>query len=168
MKFLSLTLLVIAILLLLWQININPRAQSGDADHYHAGFLVYIDGALQDYSNSQYMQPEVCGLKINENDNPINMVHLHNNVGDVVHVHIAGVKWRTLFSNLQQNFVQTPQVLGYRDGKYITNILDEIIQPNDSVIIVIGNQQGIDLNRYVSQEHINEVSAQQELLCGNS
>jgi len=58
-------------------------------------------------------------------------------------------------------------VSGYRESKRIDNILDEPILENDSVIVIVGNETGIDLNQYVSKQRIAQVSALQESVCGD-
>jgi len=167
MKILSFVLIFALLAVIWWQIMSKPQAQTGQPDHYHAGFIVYVDGVKQDFSDSRYMQTEACHLNVHENDNQISKAHLHNNIGDVAHIHVAGTIWRTLFSNLGLNFANLPSVSGYRNGKRVDNILDEPILGNDSIIIVVGSKTGIDLNQYVSQQRIAQVSALQESVCGD-
>ena len=167
MKILSIVLIFVLLTVIWWQVNSNPKAQTGQPDHYHAGLIVYVDGVKKDFSDSKYMQTEVCNLNVHENDNPISKAHLHNNIGDVAHIHVAGTTWRTLFSNLGLNFANLPSVSGYRESKRIDNILDEPILENDSVIVIVGNETGIDLNQYVSKQRIAQVSALQESVCGD-
>jgi hypothetical protein len=122
--------------------------------HYHAGFRVYIDGQLQDYSDYKYMNFESCSLhdeKKSRAEEQIEKAHLHDGVGDVVHVHRAGAIWGDLFNNIG---VTLPSDL---------EILKQAIEPNSSIVITIGKE--IDNSEKVTLEHIKEVEAKSEL-CG--
>lgn len=58
--------------------------------HFHAGFLVYVDGKLQDFSGDIYMSPNVCrkpDVRLSSEEEQMEKAHLHDGVGDVVHVH---------------------------------------------------------------------------------
>ncbi len=137
--------------------------------HYHAGFLVYINGQLQDYSASQFMHSQTCPVgpkQVVPQDEQIEKAHLHSNVGDVVHVHREGAVWQDLFTNIGVNFPADKPIIGYSKGNRIDNILTYPIKPNDSVIILVGNETEADASVYVSQSHIKEVEAAQIETCG--
>jgi hypothetical protein len=132
--------------------------------HYHAGFLVYIDGNLQDFTANKYMNFEFCS-KIPNSDNQsiqIGKAHLHDNVGDVVHVHRHGAVWGDLFINIKYNFPKNKDITGYIKGKEVKNILNYPILPNDSVILLVGNKDNVDLNKYVTKQHILDVEKTSE------
>jgi len=78
----KLLVFLLAIVLLAWffLVLIN-KIQSQQSIHYHTGFLIYIDGILQDFSAQKYI--EISAYQIEK-------AHLHDNVGDVVHVHQPG------------------------------------------------------------------------------
>lgn len=124
--------------------------------HYHAGFSVYIDGVKQDYSDFKYMNFTPCSehdeAKSKEEEQ-IEKAHLHDSVGDVVHVHRSGAKWGDLFKNIN---VSLPNDLP---------ILSKNIEPNSSVVITIG--EPIANPTKVSMERIQEVEAKSEL-CGSN
>lgn len=123
--------------------------------HYHAGFRVYIDGVLQDYSDYKYMNFVPCSehdVKKSPAEEQIEKAHLHDGVGDVVHMHRSGAKWGDLFKNIG---VTLPTDLP---------ILNTPIEPNSSVVIVVGTP--VDNPEKVSLEHIKEVEAKSEL-CGD-
>ncbi len=65
--------------------------------HLHAGFQVYVDGVKQDFSDYQYMEIQPCGITDYGEKTPeeqqLEKAHLHDGVGDVVHVHRAGATW---------------------------------------------------------------------------
>lgn len=123
--------------------------------HYHAGFVVYINGVKQDYSDYQYMNFTPCSehaQKKSKKEEQIEKAHLHDGVGDVVHVHRDGGTWVDLFENIK---VDLP-------GE--NEILKQVIEPNSSVVIEIGSE--VENPEKVSTEHIKEVEAKSEL-CGS-
>lgn len=130
--------------------------------HFHAGFQIYIDGKLQDYSASVHMAPEVCTL--DEKD----PVHLHNGVGDVVHLHRAGVTWKDLFTYLKLQLPENLPAEAYINGKVTSNLLSRQIKPNDSLILLIGNHQDVSvyLQQQVTLAHIQETTKAGES-CGS-
>lgn len=146
------------------------NAPKPEAVHIHAGFTVYMDGVKQDFSDFKYMNIEPCtehaDKKTKENDQ-IEKAHLHENVGDVVHVHRSGAVWGDLFHNLNVTFPPGKPVVGFIGGEKFDNILTLPIHENDSVIIISGKSDGIDTSSYVSVDHIKEVESKSEL-CGNS
>jgi hypothetical protein len=123
--------------------------------HYHAGFRVYIDGQLQDYSDYKYMNFVPCSEhdeKKSAAEEQIEKAHLHDGVGDVVHVHRSGSTWGDLFKNIG---IDLPIYLP---------ILKDPIEPDSSVIITLGKT--VDNPEKVSVEHIKEIEAKSEL-CGS-
>jgi hypothetical protein len=135
--------------------------------HYHAGFLVYVDGKLQDFSDIRYMKINPCTVEGEEEahapeDEQIEKAHLHEEVGDVVHVHRFEAKWKDLFTNVNFAFPPGKTISGYREGTTVENILDAPIGANESVIIVVGNPAGVNLNDYVTPEHIKDVESKSE------
>lgn len=71
--------------------------------HYHANFAVYMDGQKVNFSKPEYME-EVSRCNVTSDVRPEDRIHLHNNDGDTVHVHMAAATWGDLFSNLEWNF----------------------------------------------------------------
>jgi hypothetical protein len=144
------------------------RNQPEENIHYHAGFLVYVNGVRQDYSDSVYMNVEPCnapGVKHTENDQ-LEKAHLHDNVGDVVHMHRNGAEWQDLFTNIRVTFPKDLPIAGYINGKNIPDILHTPITAYDSAIFVIGDSKGVDLSGYVTKSHIQEVEKKSET-CGS-
>ena len=70
--------------------------------HYHAEFLVYKDGEKLDLNGIEHMYFAPCRVyEFGERElDEIDRAHLHDSVGDIVHVHDDGVTWRVLLSNL--------------------------------------------------------------------
>ena len=130
--------------------------KTGEHIHYHAGFVVYIDGVKQDYSDYKYMNFVPCSQhdeKKSAAEEQIEKAHLHDGVGDVVHVHRSGSTWGDLFKNIG---VTLPSDLA---------ILKQTIEPNSSIVITIGKEVG-NLEK-VTLEHIKEVESKSELCASN-
>jgi hypothetical protein len=133
--------------------------------HYHAGFTVYVNGIRQEYSAPQYMHAEPCPVGTATpppGDPQEEKAHLHDGVGDVVHVHRTGATWGDLFKNIGVSFPEPSAVVGYESGKKIDGILIRPIQPYESVIIVSGPATGIDLTGFVTKQHILDVEKKSE------
>jgi len=95
----------------------------------------------------------------------IEKAHLHEQVGDVVHVHRDGAVWGDLFKNIEVKFDQ--KVGGYIDGTWFDDVLSEPIRPYQTLTVVIGDKKPEYQTERVSREHIEEVEAKSEL-CGTS
>lgn len=135
--------------------------------HFHAGFLVYADGALQNFSETKYMKIEPCNAKgsVVHEDEQLEKAHLHNGVGDVVHVHRSGAIWNDLFKNIRYASPEKTAIKGFENGKEIPNFLSSPIKPYESVIIIQGDASGIELSKFVTKDHIIEVEKKVET-CG--
>ncbi len=138
--------------------------------HYHAGFQVYADGKLMDFSDLKYMQVVPCttgGAEIHM-DEQIEKAHLHDNIGDVVHVHRQGATWSDLFKNIKYDIEQGKINVAYKNGKVTQNILNSPIEPYDSIIISTGRTKltGSELKKAVTKARILEAEKRTES-CGS-
>lgn len=143
-----------------------------DEVHYHAGFQIYVDDVLQDFSTLEYMEMAPCGVPGSEDeDAEAHLLDLHNGVGDVVHVHAEGVTWNDLLSYLQEHQQFAPEnlsvkgVMGYVNGEERMDLRDELIKPYDSAVIIIGYASGEIEDKLavaVKQPRILEAEAQKE------
>ena len=161
--------LILGILLLSALVYFFYPKQKKAAPHYHAGFYVYADGALLDFSGNEHMHTTYCEFDSASNntfDSSDEKAHLHNNVGDVIHIHKVGVKWIDLFDSIGYHFPSDKSIKGFKDGHEVNNILQTVVEPYESIIIAIGDIKNVDINRYVSKAHIKEVEAKSEY-CGN-
>lgn len=137
--------------------------------HYHAGFRVYIDGVLQDYSDYKYMNFVPCSehnAKRSTAEEQIEKAHLHDSVGDVVHVHRDGAKWGDLFKNIGVQLPNDKLAVMYLNGAIASDMANQPIKAYDTAIFVFGDDQSSHLQERVSVEHIKEVEAKSEL-CGS-
>ncbi|MDP3975466.1 MAG: hypothetical protein Q8P95_00960 [bacterium] len=124
------------------------------ATHFHANFAVFIDGRQRDFSSDRYMQ-DVQGCKaIGAPVFPEDRTHLHNNVGDVIHVHDEGVTWGHFFANigyqLGSNYlvddtdtisrnIGQKSVVYILNGEVVKNPSNQLIKSEDRLLISYGN-----------------------------
>lgn len=67
--------------------------------HYHANWALIVNGEALDFSADRYME-SVAACAATDVVQPTETVHMHNNVGSVVHVHATGVAWSHFFANI--------------------------------------------------------------------
>lgn len=112
--------------------------------HFHANFGIFINGGRLDFSNAKYME-EVSSCTVSGALQPKQRVHLHNNIGDVIHVHNEGVTWGHFFNNI--NFTINDKVL--TDDKGI------LYQTNETTklrFILNGSQIDSIFNKLIASE----------------
>jgi hypothetical protein len=157
--------------------------------HYHAGFRVYIDGELQDFSDIKYMNVKPCESedhKDNESAPPPpkeagseeetaheEAVHLHDLVGDVVHIHASGVRWEDLFTYLEsqsKESIPREPIVAYNGQTLINDPLDSPIKAYQSMTFFVGAgpseaEKEEILSMPLTKEYIIKIEKQGEL-CG--
>lgn len=141
------------------------------AIHFHAGFQVYIDGTLQDYSDQKYMSLLPCGkVYADPALEQAEKAHLHDQIGDVVHVHRSGATWGDLFHNMRVSFDPKKPILGYVNGKPLSNILQQPIHPYDIAIILVGTHGNVQdyLKHQVTIAQIMKIEKGSYEDCGTS
>ena len=67
--------------------------------HYHANMAVYINGQKWDFSLPKYME-ETERCNVVKDVRPEDRIHLHEQNGETVHVHMAASTWGDLLNNL--------------------------------------------------------------------
>ncbi len=164
----SLFLLVLIAAIFSWNhlapVKIEPPV------HYHAGFRVYIDGTLQDYSDTKYMNYTMCSAtatKPTKSEDQEEKAHLHDGVDDVVHVERNGATWGDLFTNIKVQFPKDKPLVGYIDGKKIADIMHTPITAYTTAIFVVGTDAPDHSQEVVPLAHIKEVEATSEI-CGKN
>ncbi len=136
--------------------------------HYHAGFQIYMNGKLQDYSSTEFMHLKPCGTHEDtgdKEDEQLEKAHLHDNVGDVIHVHRNGVVWNDVFTNLKLQ-IPTATVSAYMNGKKIVDIKKYPVKPYDSLVLMIGKEDKTYLKKAVTVTHIKQHEKKSES-CGS-
>lgn len=158
----SLLLIVIAIAAVI----IKGQKEQKPLVHYHAGFIVFQDGKKLDFSDIKYMHLAPCVQGGKETaDDPSMKAHLHDDIGDVVHVHRAGAVWQDLFTNIKFPIDYT-KTTGYINGQKVTAFQKTAIVKNDSLVVFIGKVDESLLSQAVTVDHIESVSSHSET-CGN-
>lgn len=146
----------------------SPSPEAGEEVHYHAGFQVYNNDKLKDFSLLEYMHIEPCTEEeeheeetLSAAEEQIEKAHLHDFVPDVVHVHRQGSVWQDLFTNL--NYPVDP-AQAYVNGQKVTDILSQPIEAYDSVVIFEGQNSDIEakLETAVTHDHIEATEAEGE------
>ena len=136
--------------------------------HYHAGFVVFKDGQKIDFSDSKYMYIKPCNVDENkkEDDKTIQMekAHLHDGVGDVVHIEADGATWGDLFTNINYT-VDYASVSAFINGSKIDGIKNTPIKSYDSLVLFEGKPDETKLNQNVSIDRIKEVE-RKSIECG--
>jgi hypothetical protein len=120
--------------------------------HHHANFAVYKDGQMVDFSNSVYME-ETSRCNITTDIHAEDRIHLHDNKGNLVHVHMAASTWGDLFANLSwgigngylvDQFGQIYTGTGdknlffFINGKKVDNPTNEIVKSTDRLLVWYG------------------------------
>lgn len=121
----------------------KPQSQKDKEAHYHAGFRIYLNNELINYSKPEHMHIEPCGEEDTheERDNPSDRAHLHDLIGDVVHVHSSAATWGDLLKNLRFN--ATEMLIFYLNGVPVENLLDKTIVPYDRMLLMVGVNSNI-------------------------
>lgn len=136
----------------------NPVAEA--KIHYHAGFIVFDNGKKIDFSDTKYMQIKPCLVngqeeKITSADSQIEKAHLHDNVGDVVHVEEDGARWGDLFTNIKYD-LDYSKVTAYINGQKIEDLKSTPINKDDSLVIFVGKVNQKLLSQTLTKEYIEE------------
>lgn len=137
--------------------------------HHHAGFKVYLDNELQDYSSYQYMNFTPClehEQKKSAQEEQVEKAHLHDSIGDVVHVHRPDSTWGDLFTNIGVEMPRDKKVTGYVEGIEQTNFLEMTIEPYTTLVVSIGETNSSRSGERIERAYIEEIEAKSEL-CGS-
>lgn len=140
--------------------------QSDDV-HYHANFALYIDDKRDTFDSfTFYEEVQSCGS--DEENNPKNRVHMHDEVNHVVHVHEPAVTWGHFFANLGYTLGDT--VVKTDDGTFVdgasgkkltftlngdevTTVANEVIRNEDVLLINYGKD-----TEKVLQKRYNDIT----------
>lgn len=144
----------------------NNRGETEEHIHMHAGFKIFVDGNWLDLSGDKYMYFSTCAPDIDESEMTIkDKIHLHNNIGDVAHIHAQDITWRNLFESLEIDLLEDqPLPVMYRNDSNDPALLDKRIEPYESAIFIFGTADDVDSLREmaVSIDSIKEAESQTE------
>lgn len=167
-KFIYLLLSVAVIATLVGFFTLN-KLRTKEKIHYHAGFVVFENGKKIDFSIAKYMYMKPCTLGDKEDESKedvqLEKAHLHDNVGDVVHIEENDAKWKDLFTNIGYA-VDYKKVSAYVNGTLVNNIQDQPIKSGDSLVLFIGSYDKSLLSQAVTKEYIED-KAKKSVSCGD-
>lgn len=166
-------LFIILLAILLLGSGVFIRAQKlfiPQKTHYHAGFVVFQNDKKLDFSDLKYMSIEPCVLdNKRENDSPeqvqVEKAHLHDNVGDLIHVERTSAKWQDLFTNIHYS-LDYAKTTGYINGKQVNNYQFQSIKPFDSLVIFIDKNDPKLLTQAVTKDYMIKM-AKKSTNCGD-
>lgn len=115
----------------------KPTVTKTAAYHTHVNFNAYINGTAMDFTQAKYQ--EVNGKAPNE------FIHLHDNKGDIIHIHKQGETLGDFFSSINLAFDANTKlyVNGKEDPqfmKYVPQDLDRILITNATDPVTIQSQ----------------------------
>lgn len=108
--------------------------------HYHANFAVFINGRQINFADPNYMHLAPCVANNTKvSFNKLDNVHLHDQVGNVVHIHQAGIVWNDLFTSIHYTLDKETgnvPVSYYLNGKKVEkSVLSKVIGKQDKLLI---------------------------------
>ena len=131
-----------------------------EAVHYHANFVVYVDGKQEQFANP-LLYEEISACNISTIMKPGERAHLHENIKDVVHVEDEAVTWGNFFQNIgwsvSNDYLHTSETLlvsnGTKKVSYILNgeaaedISKKTIGDKDRLLVSYGDSTNNQLNQ---------------------
>jgi len=135
--------------------------------HYHAGFIVFQNNKKVDFSDYKYMDVKPCTAdekEVGEEDEQLEKAHLHDKVGDVVHVEQSNATWKDLFVNIHFP-IDYSKATAFVNGQIIPDFANQPIHPYESVVLFIGTVDKSHLKEAVTKKHIQEEEKRSES-CG--
>lgn len=135
--------------------------------HYHAGVVIFQNNQKIDFSDLQYMTISPCvdeGTEQPPEDEQNEKAHLHDNVGDVIHVEAAGAIWKDLFTNINYP-IDYSKATGYMNGQKVDDFSTRSIRPDESLVIFIGDNDPQFATMGASVSYIEE-QAKKSTTCG--
>lgn len=138
--------------------------------HYHAGFIVFKDNKKVNFSDFKYMYEKPCtinGKENEENENDqLEKAHLHDNVGDVIHIEREDAHWQDLFENIKYS-INYDKVTGYVNGQKIDRFQVLPIRSSDSLVVFIGNNDvSKELQQAPTKNYIEQMGKKSKT-CGD-
>ncbi len=97
----------------------KPTITKTEAYHIHINFMVYTNGTPVDFSNDNEKNPDI---------------HIHNNKGDLIHIHKQGMTLGTFFTSINKSFSKDTYRL-FVNGKENPQFTDYVPQDLDKILI---------------------------------
>ncbi len=135
----------------LWLSGLRFFLLSSDVTHYHANFVVNIDGIREEFKDFTYYEEVAACTGAYAND-PKGRVHMHDKVNDVIHVHDKRVTYGNFFQNIGWNvgdeFIASRDTVFQTDdsnkvvyilnGEEVENIATRVIGNEDHLLVSYG------------------------------
>ena len=142
--------------------------------HYHAGFIVIKNNQIENFTDVKYQNFKPCTDKTvhkepeTEESKQLEKAHLHDYIGDVVHIESNDSKWHDLFKNLKYQ-INYKDAKAYLNGQIVTDFQEIKINPYDSLVVFAGQEVDTDkfINQAVTKQHIIDSEIKSED-CGGS
>lgn len=182
--------LALVVYRMLWQRY--ESKQENAAYHAHANFQVVINGSTMDFNRPDFMSLAPCDDEESffplihdvlahgkDSDELRENVHLHDNVGDVVHVHKRGMTWHNFFESLNMDlekdqFVdeqenayvnnKTSQLFFFLNGKQVNDLGEMEIHDLDRVLVVY-DQRGRAVSELLKTYVVADTACQYSGTC---
>lgn len=156
--------LIAIVLTLFWVVAIRFVVIQNDEVHYHANFAVFVDGVREPFDLFTYYE-EVESCSIKGVSDPKIRVHMHDQIGHVVHVHDEGATWGhffanlswfngdTVFKTLDQAFVEDDdtQIRFLLNGEEVQTTANRTIGDLDVLLISIGDPTNAEMQQQYDQ-----------------
>ncbi|HSX46111.1 MAG TPA: hypothetical protein VLG27_03865 [Candidatus Saccharimonadia bacterium] len=128
-----------------------------DQVHYHANFVLFINGQREEFKGPQYYQEVAVCSSTNAITIPQERAHMHDNINNVIHVHDHAVTWGQFFANLGwtlgPNFITTPDntiyaqngteqlhlMLNGQDYTGLGGLSNTVIKDQDKLLVSYGD-----------------------------
>jgi hypothetical protein len=136
--------------------------------HFHSNFAMYLNGEEVNFAQDKYME-EVSACSLSKEVLPKQRAHMHNKVGNLVHVHDHGVTWGHFFLNIGWNLgkdyisddtgtmyknTDTSSVKYLLNGESVSNISNVLIKSEDSLLVSFGSEtDDVSKERFEKIEH---------------
>ena len=122
--------IILALTLTLVACSTQQSFQSNpDPNHTHADFAIFVDGEMLDLSDKKYMS----GLSYDEESHDEEdeyhheHLHLHDNVGGVLHRHKSGLTLQEFFDSIDITFDDGPWRMYLRNVSHTDPAWEEVV-----------------------------------------
>jgi hypothetical protein len=113
--------------------------------HYHANFAVFVNGQREEFKSFAYYEEVAsCAGSLS----PKTIVHMHDNVNHVAHVHRPEATWGQFFSNL--GWTLGDKVLVTANG----TVRADGVDGKKLKFIINGRETGVAANQVINSEDV--------------
>ena len=130
--------------------------------HYHANFAMYLNGQREEFKDIfYYIGAESCTGESEHATNPYARAHMHDMVGDVIHVEDEAVTWGQFFQNIgwivDSKVIRTPDQIFLADsqnkltfmlnGEATDKVINSVIGDKDRLLVDFGSTDNQTLQK---------------------